>query len=540
MFARATRATTRHWSLRRSLNASAFDSVVVGAYQAGNGSEAFQLTETAKALTATAKDKQHLSRALSARNFKAKPGDVCVLYGVDGLPARVAIVGLGTAEKHASEKKRVNAVAEQARKGAATGLRALRGSGATKIGLEAFGSEHGAAEGATLASYTFDHLKSNPEVAAQKDSTDVQLLDNVAPSAADQTTVSDLSFKTGVMYGQAQNLARTLMEMPANLMTPSIFVETALQEFSKVKNVRIEVRDEKWVKENKMHAFHSVAKGSKEPLKFLEIHYTGAAADDTPPIVLVGKGVCFDSGGISIKPSANMGMMKGDMGGAATVVSAVHGAARLSLPINVTVLVPLCENMPAGNALKPGDVIRAMNGKSIEVDNTDAEGRLILADAIYYGMSTIKPKVLIDVATLTGAMDVALGSCYAGVFTNSDSLWKQLYRSSLHTHDLFWRMPLDSAYLPQMKSAVADIRNSGNRSAGACTAAIFLREFLTPAGKSLSNEEGLGVDYAHIDIAGVMHSESAQGYEVKGMTGRPTRALIEYLRRASQTSNNSL
>ncbi|KAJ3059666.1 hypothetical protein HDU99_006252 [Rhizoclosmatium hyalinum] len=215
-----------------------------------------------------------------------------------------------------------------------------------------------------------------------------------------------------------------------------------------------------------------------------------------------------------------MALMKGDMGGAAVVVGAIEAIAKLGLPINVVACIPLTENMPSGTATKPGDVVFAMNGKSIEVDNTDAEGRLILADAINYTCKTFKPKKLVEFSTLTGAIDVALGYPYAGVFTQSDSLWKGLESASKTAGDGLWRMPMDvDAYKPQIKSDVADLKNVGGRSAGSCTAAVFLQEFV---------EEG--VEFAHIDIAGVMKQSGSYGILPKGMTGRPVRAIVEYVK----------
>lgn len=254
-----------------------------------------------------------------------------------------------------------------------------------------------------------------------------------------------------------------------------------------------------------------------------------------------------------------MGLMKGDMGGAATVAGAVWGIASLNLPINLVAVIPLCENMPSGTASKPGDVVISMSGKTIEVDNTDAEGRLILADALTYVSKNYTPHTLIDLATLTGAMDVALGSAYAGVFSTSDSLWSELKTAGEEAHEQFWRMPLHSVYLPQITTnTVADLINTGGRSAGSCTAAVFLREFVhgierddgfarvegeptTEVGTPLDggdsekgetkNDDASTVRYAHIDIAGVMDTQSNSGYYVKGMTGRPARALIEFAKK---------
>jgi aminopeptidase len=235
----------------------------------------------------------------------------------------------------------------------------------------------------------------------------------------------------------------------------------------------------------------------------------------------------MNSGGISLKPSNNMALMKGDMGGAATVAGALYGICKLKLPVNVVAVTPLCENLPSGTATKPGDVIKAMNGKSIEVLDTDAEGRLILADALYYLSSQFKPASIIDLATLTGAMDVALGKVYAGVFTNSDDLWERLQKAGKNTSDRFWRMPLDDGYLKEMKeSLVADLNNLGKgRSGGACSAAAFLKEFVdgldaVPAVGDSVIDNKQPVAWAHIDIAGVMDCDGNDAYHTKGMSGK--------------------
>lgn len=312
----------------------------------------------------------------------------------------------------------------------------------------------------------------------------------------------------------AQNLARDLMNTPANLMTPTIFSLKAAELLAKMPNVTVKIHDKSWAEKQSMNAFLSVARGSSEPLQFLEIIYQGSNPLEKP-VALVGKGVTFDSGGISIKPSAGMSLMKADMGGAAVVLAALRAIVLKSLPINVVVGIPLTENMPSGSATKPGDVVVARNGVSIEIDNTDAEGRLILADAINYIGETHNPQAVVELSTLTGAMDVALGPGFAGVFTKSDKLWNELNEAGLKAGDPFWRMPMDDVYESLIKSQVADLKNAGPRSAGACTAAIFLQNFAYP-----------NIPYAHIDIAGVM--EEKKGV-LAGLTGRPVRSIIEYV-----------
>ncbi|KAH9978875.1 cytosol aminopeptidase family, catalytic domain-containing protein [Lactifluus volemus] len=336
-------------------------------------------------------------------------------------------------------------------------------------------------------------------------------------------------WETGVIYAEAQNLARTLKELPANMLTPT----RVKAEFANVPNTQIIVRDEEWAAEKGMRTFLSVTKGTSEPAKLLEIHYNGAAREDQP-IAFVGKGITFDSGGISLKPSANMKLMRGDMVcGAAAVVSAALAIAKLRLPVNLIVVTPLCENLPGPSANKPGDIVYAMNGKSVEIDNTDAEGRLILSDALYYTSTTYKPHTLIDVATLTGAMDIALGEIFSGIFSTSDSLWEELHAAGEAEYDRFWRMPLDEDYGPQIHSSNADLCNTGGRPAGSCTAALFLKAFVEGIEPEVGKDEPQ-LRWAHIDIAGTMDATRPTPYLEKGMTGRPVRALVEWVRRLGE------
>ena len=281
------------------------------------------------------------------------------------------------------------------------------------------------------------------------------------------TLCSEERWETGLTKAAGQNLARWLMEMPSNHMTPTIFARTAEDLLSRVKGgcqVSIEAHDQTWAREQGMNSFLAVSQGSLEPPVFLELTYNNAP-DKEKPLVLIGKGITFDTGGISIKPAANMDKMRGDMGGAACTLATILTAAQLNLPINIkgwhslgnhfqhsafhrylfffsVGLIPLAENMPSGSAIKPGDVVRALNGKTIQIDNTDAEGRLILADALAYAQKQYEPNLVMDIATLTGAINVALGSSAAGVFTNSNALWHLVHQSAFSTGDRVWRMPL--------------------------------------------------------------------------------------------------
>lgn len=306
-----------------------------------------------------------------------------------------------------------------------------------------------AAEGAVLGSYVYQQFKSKQKPL-------------VGLNVANRSIQSD--FARGCLKANAQNFARILMETPANYMTPTIFCKTVSDKLNDL-DIAVKVRDLEWIQNEKMGAFYSVTKGSAEPPAFLEIEYNQGKEGDKP-YVLVGKGVTFDSGGISIKGGNKMDEMRADMGGAACVAGTMLAVAQMKLKVNIIGLIPLCENMPSGSATKPGDVVIARNGKSIAVDNTDAEGRLILADALCYA-ETFEPKAIIDIATLTGAMRVALGDAATGVFSNSNSLWKQLLEASVTSGDRVWRMPLLKRYNDVLTSkSNYDLNNIGVNAQG--------------------------------------------------------------------------
>ncbi|XP_053407278.1 cytosol aminopeptidase-like [Mercenaria mercenaria] len=327
------------------------------------------------------------------------------------------------------------------------------------------------------------------------------------------------SWTKGKIKAEGQNWARHLMEMPANRLTPALFVEAVQNKLSNRSNITINVRDRSWIESESMNAFLAVSQGSVEQPYFLHIEYKHPDCNMSSPIALVGKGVTFDTGGISIKPAASMDQMRADMGGAACAVGSLYAVDRLDLPVHVHTFIPLCENMPGGRAIKPGDVVRARNGKTIQIDNTDAEGRLILADALNYA-ETVNPRLILDMATLTGAIDVALGSGATGVYATSTDTWNILQKAGCNTGDRMWRMPLFNHYTKQVTdSQLADLNNIGKhaRSGGSCTAAAFLREFVT------------NKNWLHLDIAGVMANKDEVPYLGKGMAGRPTRTVVEFI-----------
>ncbi|KAG2022409.1 leucine aminopeptidase [Coprinopsis cinerea AmutBmut pab1-1] len=434
----------------------------------------------------------------------------------------VVSLGEGFASKPAEVKREI------VRKAVGSAVKDLKGyDGVKDVAIDASLDPHAAAVAAHLALYKFT-LKTSPPSPF-----DPNLKEPIPPKLQFSPIEASKEWDRGVIYAESQNLARTLMEYPANMMTPTLFTERVKQEFAGIPNVEIIVRDEAWAAEKGMNVFLSVTRGTSEPAKFLEIHYKGAADKNAQPLAFVGKGITFDTGGISLKPGAGMKLMRGDMGGAATVVSAALAIAKLQLPINLVVTTPLAENMPGPSATKPGDIIYAMNGKSVEVDNTDAEGRLVLSDAIYYTSTEYKPHTLIDVATLTGAMVIALGEVYSGVFSSSDELWQQLYEAGQIEHDRMWRMPLDDEFGPQIHSSNADLQNTGGRPAGSATAALFLKPFVN----GLEPKEGEPtIKWAHLDIAGSMEATRPSPYQDKGMTGRPVRALVEFTRRLANSA----
>jgi leucyl aminopeptidase len=317
----------------------------------------------------------------------------------------------------------------------------------------------------------------------------------------------------GKVMAEAANFCRDLVNEPANFMTPSDMVKVAEQVAGDY-GLELEVLEREEMRELGMGALLGVAQGSHEEPKFVVLRYRG---DETSPetLGLVGKGITFDSGGISIKPSEKMDEMKGDMAGAAAVMAALKAIAELKLKINVTVLAPLTENLPGGAALKPGDVVRAMNAKTIEIVNTDAEGRMILADALSYAHKLgLSP--LVDVATLTGACRVALGDVCTGVFGNNVELAQELVRAGEDTGERMWQMPMYEEYKEQNKSDVADVKNTGGRYGGAITAAQFLSEFVF--------EE----PWAHLDIAGTSFCDKERTYLPKGASGVPVRTLVQF------------
>jgi leucyl aminopeptidase len=319
--------------------------------------------------------------------------------------------------------------------------------------------------------------------------------------------------RLGEIVSESVYLARDLVNGPSNVVTPTALAEKARQVASD-HGMDIQVLETDKVEAMGMGAFTAVAKGSQEPAKFITLEYNKGKGLDT--IALVGKGITFDSGGISIKPSEGMERMKDDMSGAAAVLATMQAASKLQIPLHLVGVLPATENLPSGRAYKPGDILKTLSGQTVEVISTDAEGRLILSDALTYSLR-YQPKTIIDLATLTGACVIALGNYVTGLFGNDESLLKRIEEASVKTGEKVWRLPLWDEYFEHLKSEVADFRNVGARAAGAIIGGIFLSKFV---GK---------VPWVHLDIAGPASIDKDRPYIPKGGTGAGVRLLIQFL-----------
>lgn len=362
-------------------------------------------------------------------------------------------------------------------------------------------------EGILLGSYTFEkYLK-------QKKS--IKELEVYFYSDDEKKLKPAIAKSLNVIEGL--NFTKDLQNEPSNVLTPAELA-SRISFTLKSAGIKVKVFDEKEIKRRKMGGVLAVGKGSSNPPRFIVIEYKGALGTKYKrTVALVGKGVTFDSGGISIKPSAHMDEMKADMSGAAVVAGTILSAARAKLPINILGIIPAVENMPSAKAFKPGDVVLTSSGKSIEIEDTDAEGRVILSDALEFA-SKAKPDVIIDLATLTGACVVALGEFVAGMFTKNDKLADELYKTGLKTYDRLWRLPMWDDYNYLIKSNIADVKNLGIRWGSAITAAKFLEKFVDK-----------NIAWAHLDIAGPAMANDFNNYTKKYMTGFGVRLLFEYL-----------
>lgn len=448
-----------------------------------------------------------ISKLIQQGEIKGKLNEVTIIHSLGKLPARIiAVAGLG---------KQGELTLDKIRGLAGESCRVLRKLNCHKIatiihgaGSGGFNPEESAqaiAEGSILGLYRFrKHMSKEPETS------DVEELIIVEREQSKVASLKKVCNK-GKILAEATNLARDLVNEPANLMTPSELARIATN-IAKKYRLNITVLDEEQMEKEGMGALLGVARGSCQPPKLILISYKGNK-NSPGTLGLVGKGITFDSGGISIKPSDNMWEMKGDMSGAAAVLAAISAIAQLKPKVNITCVIPATENLPSGDAIKPGDILKSIHGKTIEVVNTDAEGRLILADALGYAVKQgLSP--LVDIATLTGACHIALGNLRSGLFGNNQELMDKLMKAGDDSGELLWQMPMDEEYKELNKSEVADIKNTGGRWGGAITAAQFLSEFVD------------NTHWAHIDIAGTFLSDKERGYLVKGATGVSVRMLV--------------
>lgn len=454
--------------------------------------------------------KGEITAALKSGDISGKAGSTLLLRGVNGGSAeRVLLVGLG--KQDAVTEKDFNAAAQAV-------VRAFTTLGSSEavvaLPFDAVASRDSAWAirctilAAREAAYRFDGLKSKKEPAANGVKKIAFAVAAAAVNSAREAITQAVAVANGI------DLTKDLGNFPANVCTPTYLANTA-KKMAKEFKLEVEVLDRKQLQALKMGSFLSVTNGSVEPPKFIVLKHNGGKAKDAPT-VLVGKGITFDSGGISLKPGAAMDEMKYDMGGAASVLGTMRAIAELKLKLNVIVVIPTCENMPSGSATKPGDIVTSMSGQTIEVLNTDAEGRLVLCDALTY-VERFKPAAVVDVATLTGACITALGHHNSGLFTRSDdahdALANELLSAGKVAGDTAWRMPIEDSYQEQLKSNFADMANIGGPAGGAVTAACFLERYTKK------------YTWAHLDIAGTAWKSGA----AKGSTGRPVPLLTTFL-----------
>jgi len=446
---------------------------------------------------------------------KANLGELNTIHTLGKLAAeRVVIVGLGPQQALS---------ADALRRASAITARHLQHTGAHEIalalnwrgsGIDEIAGAQAQVEGALLGLYSFRKYQQAEDNSNGSGVTGIKLLSGNTDEAA-----LNQAIERGRAFAEATNFARDMVNEPPNVLTPTELANRA-SAMAKQFGLECEVLDRPQMQELGMGGLLGVAQGSAEPPRFIILRYRGAPSSKNKGMALVGKGITFDTGGISIKPAERMHEMKGDMSGAAAVIGAMQIIGALKPAVNVTALVAATENMPSGTAYRPGDILRIMNGKTIEIVNTDAEGRLVLADALSYAVKAeLSP--IIDVATLTGGIVVALGSVMSGMFCNDEQLSQEIIAAGKAAGEKFWPMPLDEEYAELIQSDIADIKQTGGREASSVTAAKILENFVGEA------------QWAHLDIAGTNYIDSKRPYQEKGATGFAVRTLAELaLRRA--------
>lgn len=446
-----------------------------------------------------------LMRAHESRELQGRLYELFITPALNGWRAsRLAFIGAGKRKDFNTERLRRVAGAAAL---AARQRRVQRFAWLHRGDLPTAPSIQAATEGIVLSAFSSDRYKSGERGAPPID----QVL--IVTAASDELSRLEAAIERGRILGESSNLARELSNEPSNVLTPTVLAERAKEICSAV-GLGVEILGEREIAELGMGLLLGVARGSAEPPRVIVIRYTAPNAPRTPVLGLVGKGITFDTGGISIKPADGMERMKDDMAGGAAVICAMRAMALLKPPISVLGVVPATENMPGGRALKPGDVLTSASGKTVEVINTDAEGRLILGDGLWYAQR-LGATHLVDVATLTGAAIVALGKVTSAIFGQPEEWMNVVRETAQNAGDRCWPMPLYEEYAEQLRSEIADMLNTGGRPAGACTAAMFLKEF---AG---------GLPWAHLDVAGTAWADEAKPWMPKGASGVAVRTLAE-------------
>ncbi|ALC41017.1 S-Lap7 [Drosophila busckii] len=429
-----------------------------------------------------------------------------VFNNIDPEFSGVAVVGVGIEGIGFNELEMLDEGMENVRVAAGIGARSLADEGCSQISVDAMDYAEQAAEGSTLAVWKFgDNLsKKNRPVFPRLDMWDSGDMDG---------------WTRGIFKAESQNLARRLSDAPANCMTPTMFAQATVDALCPC-GITVEVRTMDWIEMQRMHAFLMIAKGSCEPPVLLEISYCGTAPEDKP-VLFVGKGITFNSGGINLRPCKMMHEYRASMSGAAAVIAMMRCVAALSLPINVTCVIPLCENMPSGMSAKPGDVVTLLNARSMAIRDVDKAGVVVLADPLLYGQTTYKPRLVVDIGTIGVGVKNAYGGGASGIFSNSHYIWKQFQRAGSLTGDRVWRMPLWQYYKRQVTDELGyDLSNDGRGEASSCLAAAILHELVPCA------------DWAHIDTrgTGMLSMYGIIPYlTARTMTGRPTRTLVQFL-----------
>jgi leucyl aminopeptidase len=448
-----------------------------------------------------------LGRTLAARDFRGGRDETLFLAGGTTGARRLLLVGLGKAADRPLSLRRAAALAARRANSLGVGSVALYAGSLTPAEIEQI------AVGLQLGPWEYADLKTPPTEEDRRAplTSATILVDAAAPGVAAAESAVGAARAIGAGY----DVARRLAMMPGNVCTPALLADTATEMGTRL-GLKVAVMGRHELAELGMGSFLCVAQGTPQDPKLIVLEYRGGV-ESAKPIALVGKGLCFDSGGISIKPAAGMEFMKFDMCGAAGVLGALEAIARLKLRVNVVGLIGATTNMPSGTAVNPGDVVKASSGKSIEVINTDAEGRLVLADVLTYA-KRYEPAAIVDAATLTGAIVVALGHSATGVFGTDQALIDEVIAAGARSGERGWPMPLWDDYKEMIKSDVADLKNTGGRAAGAVTAAKFLEEFAE------------GVPWVHLDIAGTAYSETDLVAIPKGPTGVPVGMFVEFAR----------